>query len=132
MALAVIPPVASPTGWSAPLAVTRNELSVPFPFARENRNLPSRLTAMSTGWLPTPMTAEMPPGFSKCRAPSGATLKPESEPLPAFAVYAKRSSRESVSQHAACCSVGTDALITARSPESETLYEQKVVVHGQT
>src|SRR5712675_816112 len=37
VALAVIPPVASPTGSSAPLEVTRNELSVPFPFARENR-----------------------------------------------------------------------------------------------
>jgi len=57
VALAVIPPVASPTGWSAPFEVTRNELRVPFPFARENRNLPSRLTAMSTGWLPTQMTA---------------------------------------------------------------------------
>src|SRR5580765_4867075 len=37
VALAVIPPVASPTGSSAPLELTRNALSVPFPFARENR-----------------------------------------------------------------------------------------------
>jgi hypothetical protein len=103
-------PDAPPRADSEPSWPILNEASSWNSSASTNSVLPD--TASSSGWLPTPTRVEP----SSVGVPSAAIENDEIEPLPAFAVKAKRPSFETTSQQAAPWWVSTGPAIVENDP----------------